>query len=311
VTMRISKYHGTGNDFVIVEDLDGVLDLSPAFIAAACDRHRGVGADGLIRVVRGDAAGGSGTDFFMDYSNADGQPAEMCGNGIRCLGKLVYERGHTTATRIAVDTRDGVRQLTLDVEDGEVRSVTVDMGRPALERGRIPMGGDPGSRFLGEPLEAAGRAWTAAAVSMGNPHCVLFLGDDEDPSMMDVQGIGHEIEHLPLFPNRTNVEFVKVIGRSRLALRIWDRGVGETLACGTGACAALVAASARGMTGRSAELQVPGGRLHVTWREDDHVDLTGPATFVFDAELSEEWAGDAGARALPVGATRSIGEGSG
>jgi diaminopimelate epimerase len=308
--MRISKYHGTGNDFVMVEDLDGVLELSPAFIAAACDRHRGVGADGLIRVVRGDAAGGTGADFFMDYSNADGRPAEMCGNGIRCLGKLVYERGHTTATRLAVDTRDGVKQLTLDVQDGEVRTVTVDMGRPALERGRIPMGGDPGSRFLGEPLEAAGRTWTAAAVSMGNPHCVLFLGDDEDPSTADVPRVGREIEHLPLFPNRTNVEFVRVLGRSRLALRIWERGVGETLACGTGACAALVAASARGMTGRSAELEVPGGRLQVTWRDDDHVDLTGPATFVFDADVSGEWARDAGAPAVPVGAGRSGGEGS-
>jgi diaminopimelate epimerase len=309
--MRISKYHGTGNDFVMVEDLDGVLDLSPAFIAAACDRHRGVGADGLIRVVRGDAAGGTGADFFMDYSNADGRPAEMCGNGIRCLGKLVYERGHTSATRITVDTRDGVKHLTLDVEDGEVRSVTVDMGRPALERGRIPMGGEPGSRFLGEPLDAAGRTWTAAAVSMGNPHCVLFLADDEDPSTMDVQGVGRAIEHLPLFPNRTNVEFVRVLSRSRLALRIWERGVGETLACGTGACAALVAASARGMTGRSAELEVPGGCLRVTWHGDDHVELTGPATFVFDAELSEEWAGDAGGPAVPVGATRSTPEGNG
>ena len=301
--MRISKYHGTGNDFVMVEDADGALDLPPAFVAAVCDRHRGVGGDGLIRIVRGDREGGSGADFFMDYVNADGQPAEMCGNGIRCLGKYVVDRGLTSATELLVDTRDGLKHLTLDVDpaSGEVRAVTVDMGRPTLTRAEVPMsGGAAGERFLRGRLDAAGRAWTASAVSMGNPHCVLFLDDTDDLASMDVPGIGRAIEHLDLFPNRTNVEFVHVLDSAGLRIRIWERGVGETLACGTGACAALVAAAVDGLTGRSARVEVPGGVLQVEWRDDDRVLLTGPATFVFDAELSDEWARGAGLPGIPT-----------
>jgi diaminopimelate epimerase len=300
--MKIAKYHGTGNDFVMVEDLDGVLALSPAFVAAACDRHRGVGGDGLIRIVRGDRDGGPGADFFMDYVNADGRPAEMCGNGIRCLAKYVFERGLTAATELEVDTRDGLKHLSLDIGPaGEVRTVTVDMGRPTLERAAVPMaGGQPGDRFTLSPLEAAGRTWTASAVSMGNPHCVLFLDAGDDLSSIDVPGIGRTIEHLPLFPNRTNVEFVTVPDGSHLRIRIWERGVGETLACGTGACAALVTAAVGGLTGRSAQVEVPGGTLEVDWRDDDRVRLTGPATFVFDAELSDEWARAAGLPGVPT-----------
>jgi diaminopimelate epimerase len=303
--MRISKYHGTGNDFLMVEDLDGSLDLSPAFIAAVCDRHLGVGGDGLIRIVRGDREGGPAADFFMDYSNADGQPAEMCGNGIRCLAKYVYERGHTTATHLVVDTRDGLKHLSLDVDPstGEVRTVTVDMGTPTLERGEVPMtGGEPGERFSRAPFYVDGRTWTASAVSMGNPHLVLFLEDGDDLGRMDVPGIGSTIEHLPAFPNRTNVEFVVVDEPARLRIRIWERGVGETMACGTGACAALVAASIGGVAGREAEIEVPGGLLRVEWREDDHVFLIGPATDVFDADLSDEWARTAGLPGIPAAA---------
>jgi diaminopimelate epimerase len=291
----------------MVEDLDGVLDLSPAFVAATCDRHRGVGGDGLIRIVRGDRDGGAGADFFMDYVNADGRPAEMCGNGIRCLAKYVFERGLTPATELAVDTRAGLKRLTLDVDPaaGEVRAVRVDMGRPTLERAAVPMaGGRPGDRFTLSPLDAAGRMWTASAVSMGNPHCVLFLDAADDLSSIDVPGVGRTIEHLPLFPNRTNVEFVTVLDASSLRIRIWERGVGETLACGTGACAALVAAAVGGLTDRSARVEVPGGMLRVEWGDDDRVRLTGPATFVFDAELSDEWARAAGLPGM-VAATAS------
>ena len=301
--MRISKYHGTGNDFVFVEDLDGRLDLSPAFVAAVCDRHRGVGGDGLIRIVRGDARGGVRADFFMDYVNADGHVAEMCGNGIRCLAAYVYDRDITSKTELGVDTRDGLKRLTLDVAGGRVRSVTVDMGTPALERARIPMaGGDPSARVVGEPLDAAGRAWTVSAVSMGNPHCVVFLDAAEDLAATDVPGVGRAIETLSVFPNRANVEFVKVPDQSHVEMRVWERGVGETLACGTGACAALVASAVAGRTGRAAEITVPGGRLEVDWRDDDHVYLTGPATFVFDAELSDEWARAAGLSGIPTAA---------
>jgi diaminopimelate epimerase len=281
--MQFAKYHGTGNDFLLVEDLDDELRLSGALIAAACDRHMGVGADGLIRIVRGE-----GVDFVMDYYNADGEVAEMCGNGIRCLAKYVFDRGLTSKQEIDVRTRAGVKRLALDAEDGVVHRVTVDMGTPALERKAIPMTGHPASRFVGQPLEAGGRTFTATAVSMGNPHCVLLLDPGEDVASMDVKGIGAEIEVRPEFPNRANVEFVSVED-GRIRLRVWERGSGETMACGTGACAALVACSLAGLTGREAEVEFPGGRLWVSWRADDHVSLTGPAVFVFDGQLADSW----------------------
>ena len=193
--MRFAKYHGTGNDFVMVEDLDDALRLEPAVIRALCDRHRGVGADGLIRIAPADEA-----DFFMDYSNADGEVAEMCGNGIRCLAKYVYDRGLTTATQIDVLTRAGVKHLVLEVDGAVVRDVTVDMGPPALERKAIPMIGDPMERFVGQPMEVDGMRFTATAVSMGNPHCVLFLGPGDDLASLDVRRLGAMVERGPEFP---------------------------------------------------------------------------------------------------------------
>ncbi len=291
--MQFAKYHGTGNDFVMVEDLDDRLSLEAGLIAALCDRHRGVGADGLIRIVRGGGTGdGNGrtaaADFFMDYYNADGEIAEMCGNGIRCLAKYVYDRGFTGATEIAVQTRAGMKHLVLDVADGITRTVTVDMGQPALERKAIPMTGEPLERFVGGPLDVDGRTFTATGVSMGNPHCVLFLDPVDDLSAMDVPGIGRLVEHSPEFPNRVNVEFVKVVD-GVITMRVWERGSGETMACGTGACAALVACSLAGLTGREATVEFPGGRLDVAWRNDDHVFLTGGATAVFDGEVDDWW----------------------
>ena len=270
--MRFAKYHGTGNDFLMVEDLEDRIHLPGEVIAAACDRHRGIGADGLIRIVRGSQPG---VDFVMDYANANGEVAEMCGNGIRCLAKLVYERRLTTSEVIEVQTLAGRKRLVLDAEDGRVRSVTVDMGAPV-----------PG--FVAERLEAAGRAFEATEVSMGNPHCVLFLEPADDLTGFDVPGIGARVEHLPRFANRTNVEFV-LVEDGRIRLRVWERGSGETMACGTGACAALVASSLTGRCGREAEVEFPGGLLRVGWREDDHVFLTGPAVHVFDGELTEDW----------------------
>src|SRR6266536_6561556 len=178
--MRFAKYHGTGNDFVMVEDLEDRLRLDPEVIALLCDRRFGVGADGLIRVVRGDGGmdGLSEADFFMDYHNSNGEVAEMCGNGIRCLAKLVYDRGLTSAREIDVLTRAGVKHLVIEAEDGVARTVTVDMGPPALERKAIPMTGEPTGTFVGQPFALDGRTWQATAVSMGNPHCVLFLGPE-------------------------------------------------------------------------------------------------------------------------------------
>ena len=281
--MRFAKYHGTGNDFVMIEDLDDELTLSPRLIAAACDRGRGVGADGVIRIVRS-----SGADFFMDYSNSSGEPAEMCGNGIRCLAKYVYDRGLTRSLEIDVQTRAGLKHLAIQAEDGVALSVTVDMGPPVLERRSIPMTGDPDGTFVGRPMEVDGRTFMATALSMGNPHCVLFLGPEEDLDAIEVKRLGPLVEAREEFPNRTNVEFVAV-GDGQIRVRVWERGSGETMACGTGACAALVAASLAGLVGRDADVAFPGGVLRVAWREDGHVFLTGAAVCVFDGELDAAW----------------------
>jgi diaminopimelate epimerase len=280
--LKIWKYHGTGNDFVMLEDLDDERPLVPALVAALCDRHRGVGADGVIRVTRGSAPG---EDFFMDYRNADGSLAEMCGNGIRCLGKLVYERGFTTATELEVGSRDGRKHLSLDADGGVVRSVTVGMGPPAFARRDIPMQGPPDESFLTEPFEVDGRTYKATAVSIGNPHLVLFV--EEDPDDVDVRAIGPRIEHDARFPEKTNVEFVAALDGGVKA-RVWERGAGETMACGTGACAALVAANEAGLVPARAEVRFPGGTLLVE-RMRDEIFLTGPAERVFEAMIDEAW----------------------
>ncbi len=283
--MRFAKYHGTGNDFLMVEDLEDRIHLPREVIAVACDRHRGIGADGLIRIVRGTEPG---VDFVMDYANANGEVAEMCGNGIRCLAKLVYERGLTTSSVVEVQTLAGRKRLVLETDDGVVRSVTVDMGTPSIRRGAIGLAGAPDGTLVGERLEALGRTYEATAVSMGNPHCVVFLEPSDDLEAFDVRGVGSAIEHLPAFANGANVEFV-LVEDGRIRLRVWERGSGETMACGTGACAALVASSLTGRCGRGAEVEFPGGVLRVAWGQDDHVFLTGPAVHVFDGELTEGW----------------------
>jgi diaminopimelate epimerase len=278
--LHITKMHGTGNDFVMVEDWDGALDLSPQLVAALCDRHFGVGADGLIRVASPAVAArmgveSDGTDAFMDYRNADGSEAEMCGNGVRCLAKLAFERGLVNGTELTVATRGGPKRLWLDVGDlgRAVRSVKVDMGPPELAVDRIPMQGPAGSNFLAEPFAHDGVSYKASAVSMGNPHLVLFV--EQDPDQVDVHRIGRQLEHDPRFPNRTNVEFVAPAADG-IKLRVWERGVGETMACGTGACASLVAASLAGLGPRTASIHFPGGTLLGEWA-DDTVYLSGPA----------------------------------
>jgi diaminopimelate epimerase len=278
------KYHGTGNDFVMLEDLDDERPLGSELVTALCDRHRGLGGDGVIRVTRAEPS--SGAAFFMDYWNRDGSVSEMCGNGIRCLAKLVFERGLTTETEIDVATRGGVKHLRLDVDAGVVRAVTVGMGAPGLARGDVPMtGGDPAEPFLLEPFEVDGRTYKASAISMGNPHLVLFV--EEDPADVDVLRIGPAVEHDPRFPNRTNVEFVAVDGDG-LRLRVWERGVGETMACGTGACAALVAANEAGLVARRAPIRFPGGELLIE-RTGEQVFLTGSAERVLEATLDPAW----------------------
>jgi diaminopimelate epimerase len=276
--LRFEKWHGTGNDFVMVQDWDGRLDLPADLVAALCDRHLGVGADGLIRVASPAVADREGLDTdgahaFMDYRNADGSLAEMCGNGVRCLAKLAFERGLVGATELTVATRGGRKRVWLDSVGGRVRSVRVDMGPPELEVDRIPMAGPAGSRFLAEPFEHDGVTYKASAVSMGNPHLVLFV--ERDPDQVDVHRIGPQLEHDPRFPNRTNVEFVAPAADG-IKLRVWERGVGETMACGTGACASLVAANLAGLAPRTASIHFPGGTLLGEWT-DATVFLSGPA----------------------------------
>ena len=285
--MRFSKYHGTGNDFVLVEDLHDRLRLDQELIEAVCDRRRGIGADGLIRMVRTPEA-----DFFMDYYNADGAVAEMCGNGIRCLAKYVYDRELINRTEFDVMTRAGLKRVVVDPEDGVAARVTVGMGLPAFERKDIPMTGPAGERFVGQPLEVDGRTFMATALSMGNPHCVLVVDSREELAALQVPELGSEVEHRPEFPNRTNVEFVQA-GDGMLRARVWERGSGETMACGTGACAAVVAGSLAGLSGPETDIEFPGGVLHVNWRKDEDVYLTGPAVWVYDGDLSAEWSSQA------------------
>lgn len=283
--LEFSKYQGTGNDFIVVEDLSDEREIDAPTAAALCDRRFGVGADGTIRIVRGPDG-----RLFMDHRNADGTHAEMCGNGIRCLGKLAFDRGLTDATEFDVLTRAGVRHLSVHVAAGEVDRVSVGMGAPRFQRYEIPMRGPAWETFLDQPLRLEGAVLRVSAVSMGNPHLVVFC--EEDPARYHVSHIGPALERHELFPERTNVEFVQPRGPGRLRARVWERGVGETMACGTGACAAAVAAQEAGAVGAQVEVEFPGGVVVVS--RDDDVGLTGDAVHVFD-----------GVTALPSGSEAS------
>jgi diaminopimelate epimerase len=279
--MRFAKYHGTGNDFILIEDLDDAITVTPSLVTAMCDRYRGIGGDGVIRVTKGREA-----PFGMDLWNADGGQAEMSGNGMRCLARFLLDRGLFEGTELDVDTPAGVKRVAITLGGGEMTGARVDMGRPGLTRGQIPMRGPAGERFVGEPFPDAGPGYRAAAVSMGNPHLVLVGGPD--PQSLDLPRVGPPLEHHPDFPERANVEFIQVED-GRIDMRVWERGVGETLACGTGACASLVAANLMGLAGRRATVRSAGGDLDVEWAEDDNVYLAGPATFVFEGEVSDAW----------------------
>jgi len=287
--MRFVKAHGAGNDFVLIEDLDDAMRPNAAFVAAVCDRHFGVGADGLIRITRARNA-----DFFMDYYNADGDVAEMCGNGIRCLAKYVADRGLWSGDEMTVDTRDGVKKMVLYRGDaGSVVRVRVDMGAPILERAQIPVTGegDP----LHESLDIEGATLEAACVSMGNPHAVVFV---EDLDAVPFEMLGPRLETHERFPAKMNAEFAQVLNEREVRMRVWERGVGETMACGTGACAVAVAANLRGFTGRSVAIHLPGGTLDIEWTEEGRVFMTGPAEETFEGML-----GDRLTSLLPEGTT--------
>ena len=261
--MKFTKMHGLGNDYVYVDTFEQSVP-DPAAMAIAVSRpHFGVGADGLVLIGPSTEA-----DYAMRMFNADGSEGEMCGNAVRCIGKYVHDRGLTAKTRVTLATRGGIKTLELRLQGGSVEQVTVDLGEPALSPASLPVT-LAGAQVLNHPLSIDGQTHHITCVSMGNPHAVIFV---DDPRAVDVHGIGRQIEHHPLFPKRTNVEFVRVWRRDLLEMRVWERGSGETLACGTGAAASLVAAVLNGLADRSAVVQLTGGELHVHWdARDNHV----------------------------------------
>lgn len=278
--MKFTKMHGLGNDFIMVDGFreqpeeESLADLA----RRACDRHFGIGADGVILALPSETA-----DFRMRLINADGSEAEHCGNGIRCVAKLVHDLGYTRGSEITVETVGRINVLRLFTHEGKVSSVSVDMGEPAFERRALPMLGPEASEAVNEPLDVDGQTVEVTCVSMGNPHAVHFTDDlDQFP----FEQIGPRVEGHSLFPRRVNAEFIQVLGPAELRMRVWERGAGETLACGTGACASLVAAARTGRSGRRATVHLRGGDLHIQWDDDNHVYMTGPATTVFEGDYA-------------------------
>ncbi len=278
-TIQFTKMQGAGNDYVYVNCLDGMIDNVNEAARIISDRHFGVGSDGLVLICPSDKA-----DFRMDMYNSDGSQAEMCGNASRCVGKYVHDKGLTDKTVITLETLAGIKTLELTLGDkGETTAVRVNMGAPELDPAKIPIA-DDSKDFIDREIEVDGKKWRVTGVSMGNPHAVTFI-DDVDG--LDIEKIGPRFENDPLFPRRVNTEFACVRGDKTIRMRVWERGAGETLACGTGACATLVAAALCGLVENEADLELTGGTLHIEWdRESNNVYMTGPAEFVFEGEIT-------------------------
>jgi len=278
--MKFTKMHGIGNDYVYVNGFEETVPNPAALAREVSHRHFGIGADGLILVMPSKEA-----DVRMRIFNADGSEAEMCGNGIRCVAKYAYERGLAAKEQIRVETLAGVKTLQPTVAGGKVEKVCVNMGRPILERVEIPMAGVPG-RVVDEPLRVDGLPpLRVTCVSMGNPHCVIFVDAVESVPLAEW---GPKIERHPVFPNRINVHFVQALSRGELKMATWERGSGATLACGTGASAVCVAGVLNGRSDRQVLIHLPGGDLDLEWADDDNVYMTGPAVEVFTGEWLEE-----------------------
>ncbi len=275
------KMHGIGNDFVVIGALDDLPlpeEKLSEFARFVCDRHFGIGADGVIWILPSQVA-----DFKMRIFNPDGSEAEMCGNGIRCAAKWFYDRDYAKGKAVQVETLAGIKTVWVQEENGKAVAVTVDMGEPIFAPSLVPTSLGEGSEAIEVPLSVEGAGtYLVSAVSMGNPHCVIFVNDVDN---FPVETIGPRIEHHPAFPKRTNVEFVQVLSRNEMKVRVWERGAGLTLACGTGACASLVIASRTGRTDRKAKVHLPGGTLTIEWRDDGRIYMTGPAVEVFRGEF--------------------------
>lgn len=276
--MKFTKMQGLGNDYVYVNCLKEQVKNPPELARRVSDRHFGIGSDGLILIRPSDLA-----DFEMEMYNADGSRGKMCGNGIRCVAKYVYDYGLTDKTKISVETLGGIKYLDLTVEDGKVVLVRVDMGEPILEADKIPVAAGK-EKVIDEPIVVDEKEYRTTSVSMGNPHTVVYM---DEIATLDLEKIGPGFECHPWFPDRVNTEFVKVIDDTLLEMRVWERGSGETLACGTGACAVAVASILNGLAKREVTVRLLGGELKIEWDEKtNHVFMTGPAAVVFDGEIA-------------------------
>lgn len=279
MAIEFTKYHGLGNDFILIDNRHLSLPLlTPEQAVKLCDRHFGIGADGVIFALPGE----TGTDYTMRIFNSDGSEPEMCGNGIRCLGRFLADLEGESRTKDSyhIHTLAGVITPQL-MADGQVK---VDMGLPRLLAGEIPTTlGTAQTKVINHPLEVAGKTWEVTCVSMGNPHCITFV---KDVAAIDLEIIGPQFEHHLAFPQRTNTEFIQVVSRDYLKMRVWERGAGITLACGTGACASLVAGVLTGKCDRTATVELPGGPLQIEWSQiDQRIYMTGPAQRVFTGQI--------------------------
>ena len=275
--MKFTKMQGIGNHYVYVNCLQETIENPSELAKKISDRHYGVGSDGLIMINPSDKA-----DFEMEMYNADGSRGEMCGNGIRCVAKYVYDYGLTDKTSISVETLAGIKYLDLTVEDGKVVLVKVDMGKPMLRPEEVPVVSEK-EEVIDEPITVDGQEYRMTCVSMGNPHAVVFI--DQDVKEFPLETVGVKFENHERFPKRVNTEFVNVLDRHTAQMRVWERGSGETLACGTGACAVAVACALNGLTEDEVTVKLLGGDLQIKWdREKNTVYMTGPAEVVFDGE---------------------------
>lgn len=275
--MKFTKMHGCGNDYVYINLFEEKVDDPAKLSTIVSDRHFGIGSDGVITIGPSDIA-----DFRMRIYNADGSEAEMCGNGIRCVAKYVYDHKLTDKTEISVESGAGIKYLTLYTKDGKVEQVRVDMGEPILEPDKIPVIAD-GSCVVDEPIEAGGKQWRMTCVSMGNPHAVIFVDDVAD---FEFEKYGPSFENNPRFPKRTNTEFVQIISRNEVSMRVWERGSAETWACGTGTCATVMACILNKKTDDKVLVHLRGGDLVIEYdRDTNHVFMTGPAAEVFTGEI--------------------------
>ena len=276
--MKFTKWQGCGNDFLLIDCRENELADYGAFAKKSCDRHFGVGGDGVLVILDSDKA-----DFRMRIFNADSSEAEMCGNGIRCFARYLYDNHITDKKKFTVETGAGILVPEIVEKAGKVTGVRVDMGEPVLEADKIPMAGYGNRRVVNEPVEVAGRKWNITGVSMGNPHCVVFV---DDIKTTPIEEVGPIFEVQERYPKKTNTEFVQVLDRQHMRMRVWERGAAITLACGTGACATLTAAVLNGKTDRRAEITLDGGKLDIEWSEkDNHIYMTGPAVQVFAGEV--------------------------